>query len=142
MSDDALEPVLPDDTPGYGDPAILVCGWPSQVRDELVRHVQASGFADVPLLFAGNEDLELPLGALFRKDPAVLPQESRMPLAIVFSGLSPRRFSQFIDQYKTMPGLPRPIWGGLMPQTTSWTLRRLLQTYQAEAKAFARQGRA
>ena len=136
MNDDVLHPVLPSDTPGYGEPAILACGWPARAQADLLRHVETAGFADVPLLFAGDADLELPLDEVFRKDPAARPLESRMPLAIVFSGLSPRRFSQFIEAYKETSGFPLPIWGGRMPQTAAWTLRQLLKTYQAEAAAF------
>lgn len=136
--DKDFEAVAPDGEKGHGRTAILVCGCPLDVRPRMTQFALEAGFADIPLLFAGNEDLENPLATVFQKDPAVLPAESRMPWAVVFSGMTNKQFCVFIDKYRERMDLPVPIWGVLMPAAESWTLRRLLRNYQAEAKAFGK----
>ena len=136
--DPDFEAVQPDEKRGFGQAAILVCGCPAERRPQLDQFVRENNFAATPLIYAGTPDLDLKMKDVFGKDAAVLPEESRMPWAIVFSGLPNREFCRFIDRYRAVLGPPIPFWGVRMPPAENWTLRRLLGNYHAEARAFAR----
>jgi hypothetical protein len=135
--DNDFEVMHPGEEKGYGKPALLVCGCPAEVREMLAAFVTARGLAELPLIFAGTEDLEKLLPDVFGKAPAALPAESKMPWAIVFSGLSMRQVGEFIDAFKQEMRTPVPHWGVRMPPTARWTLRRLLRNYEAEARALS-----
>ena len=133
---DEFEALDKDQQPGHGNFAILVCGCPPSARPGLLEFVAQSGFGDIPLLFAGTDDLEKPVAAVFGKAADDQPAESRMPPAIIFSGLVALRISRFIDSYKAAR-FPPVLWGGRVPPTDTWTLRQLLKTYQAEYLAMS-----
>ena len=122
----------------YGDSAILICGCPVSHRATIIEMMDKKGFADIPLVFACTTDLESSIAEVFAKPSGTIDSESRMPLAVIFSGITSQRLSQFMDAYKTLQ-FPIPLWGSRMPQTEDWTLRRLIQTYQAEFKAMLEQ---
>jgi hypothetical protein len=133
---DEFEALDQDKKPGHGNTAILVCGCPPAVRPELVGFATQNGFGDIPLLFAGTDDLEKTITDVFARAAGDHPEESRMPPAIIFSGLQAKQISRFIDSYKGTR-FPPVLWGGRVPPTDSWTLRQLLKTYQAEYLAMS-----
>ena len=136
--DSDFEPVKLDEGEVHGRPAFLACGCPVELRATLRQFADDHGFAGTPFIFAGTDDLEKTVGAVFRKESGDLPAESKMPWTIVFSGLTNQQFCRFIDLYKSSSGLRVPHWGVLMPQTETWTLCHLLKNYQADAKATSR----
>jgi hypothetical protein len=133
---DEFEALDKDQKPGHGDPAILVCGCPPSVRPGLQEFATQAGFGDIPLRFAGTDDLEKTVAEVFGQPAGDPIGESRMPPAIIFSGLIAPRISQFIDVYKAA-NFPPVLWGGRVPPTDAWTLRQLLKTYQAEYLAMS-----
>lgn len=135
--DNDFEPMAPTEQRGFGRPAVMVCGGTREAHQAVQAFARANGYSELPLLFPATSDLDKPLATLFDGEAGLLPAECRMPWAVIFSGLTRRQLSDFIDRFKEHAGLPIPLWGSLMPGTTSWTLRQLLKNYMREAQVLA-----
>lgn len=121
--------------PLYGPRKLLVCGYTSEGQTALMDIITAMAMDDLPVIYAVSADLEESLSNLLSR-PADTGQgePSRMPAAIIMSGITENELHQLIGRYRDA-GLPSPLWATLTPTSERWTLRQLLTELSAEKMA-------
>jgi hypothetical protein len=122
--------------PLYGPRKLLVCGYTSEGQTALTDIISAMAIEDLPIIYAVSADLEESLSTLLSR-PANTGQgePSRIPAAIIMSGITENELHQLIGSYRDA-GLPSPLWATLTPTSETWTLRQLLKELSAERAAF------
>lgn len=122
----------------FGPRGLLVCGFTIEGQSHLDALCTASGIEALPQVYAATEDLETSLADLLqRPDQSGRGLASRMPAAIVMSGISEAELHQLMGVYR-QTGLPWPLWATLTPVSQAWSLRQLLTELAAERAALGK----
>ena len=122
----------------YGPRGLLVCGYPEEERGRFLEFVKYINMDDVPVIFAGNEDIEKNLGELFLYHHNTgVTGPSELPRSVIMSGLTQNELHGLMGAYREA-GFESQIWASLTPTSVTWTLKALLVELLAEAKAMQR----
>jgi hypothetical protein len=117
----------------------LICGFTPEGQTALDDVIVAAAIRELPLVYAGSDDLEMPLAEIIaRKGQAGRGEPSRMPAAIIMAGITEKELHQLISSYRDA-AMPAPLWATLTPTSETWTLRQLLKELSAERAALANQ---
>lgn len=116
----------------YGQRGALVCGYTVLDQDALLVMMERWNFGDVPVVFAGMDDAERPVGEVL-KEPAGhgRGRDSLLPRAIVLSGVTEKELNTFMAAWKHL-GLPQQNWAALTPTSEAWTVLDLLAELDME----------
>lgn len=116
----------------YGERGALVCGYSVQDQDALLAMLERWNFTDLPVVFAGMDDAERPVGEVL-KEPAGhgRGRDSLLPRTIVLSGVSEKELNTFMAAWKHL-GLPPQNWAALTPTSEAWTVLDLLAELDME----------
>jgi hypothetical protein len=121
--------------PLYGPRKLLICGYTPEGLAALEEVLAAAALPDLPVVYAGSDDLEETLGRILAR-PANAGRNtvSRMPAAVIMAGITEDELHRLIARYRSA-GLPNPLWATLTPTSENWTLRQLLKELSAERQA-------
>lgn len=119
----------------YGPRKLLICGLTPEGQAAFDDVMAAAAMQALPLIYARSTDLEIPMADILSHSANTGRDEpSRMPAAIIMSGISENELHQLIASYRKA-GMPEPLWATLTPTSESWTLRQLLTELSAEQQA-------
>jgi hypothetical protein len=122
----------------YGPRRLLVCGYPPEDHTSFLSFLTTLGFSDLPVIFATEEDRQVPVGTLFnREDREGFGQTSEMHRAVVLSGFTHSDLHKLIAGYRQCQ-LPDQLWATLTPISEKWPLANLLEELSKEAQAMRR----
>ncbi len=122
----------------YGPWKLLVCGYPPEDHTPFLSFLTTLGFPDLPVVFATQEDRQVPVGTLLnREDKEGLRQTSGMQRAVVLSGFTHSDLHKLIAGYRQCQ-LPDQLWATLTPISEKWPLANLLEELSKEAQAMRR----
>ena len=110
----------------YGRRGLLVCGYPEEERKIFLDFISKLNMEDLPVIFAGNTDIEKTVGTLLTlKHKEGVTGPSDLPRAVIMSGLSQEELHGLMDAYRGA-GFVSQIWASLTPVNETWTLKALL----------------
>ncbi|SCY22640.1 DUF3783 domain-containing protein [Desulfoluna spongiiphila] len=138
MTDGTMQPMDIDDTPLYGPKGLLVCGLETETADALVSLVGQLGWSDLPIAFAGRDDLATPVGKLFTEQPNNW--EALGGVAVVMAGITGNQLQQLMKSWREN-ALPRTLWATLTETSETWPLGTLLKHLSEEQKEMAKAAR-
>lgn len=116
----------------YGQRGALVCGYGAAEQDVLLAMLERWNLSDVPVIFAGMDDAERPVGEVLR-EPAGhgRGKDSLLPRAMVLSGLTEKELNTIMAAWKHL-GLPPQNWAALTPTSEAWSVLDLLAELDME----------
>ena len=127
-----MKEMSPDNTALYGPKGLLICGLSGDHADRFLSLIHALDWKDVPVGFAGIEDVKKEVGDLFEEFP-----DNRDPLggiAVIAGGITQIELHQLMTAYQTV-GLPNCLWAALTLNSIDWPLAKLLQHLAKEHQA-------
>jgi hypothetical protein len=118
----------------YGPRGLLVCGYPEEERKIFLDFISKLNMEDLPVIFAGNTDIEKTVGTLLTlKHKEGVTGPSDLPRVVIMSGLSQDELHRLMDVYRGA-GFISQIWASLTPVNETWTLKALLIELLKEAR--------
>ncbi len=116
----------------YGQRGALVCGYAAAEQDVLLAMLERWNLADVPVVFAGMDDAERPVGEVLR-EPAGhgRGKDSLLPRAMILSGVTEKELNTIMAAWKHL-GLPPQNWAALTPTSEAWSVLDLLAELDME----------
>lgn len=116
----------------YGQRGALVCGYGAAEQDMLLAMLERWNLSDVPVIFAGMDDAERPVGEVLR-EPAGHGRgtDSPLPRAMILSGVTEKELNTIMAAWKHL-GLPPQNWAALTPTSEAWTVMDLLAELDME----------
>ncbi len=116
----------------YGQRGALVCGYGAAEQDVLLAMLERWNLSDVPVVFAGMDDAERPVGEVLR-EPAGhgRGKDSLLPRAMILSGVTEKELNTIMAAWKHL-GLPPQNWAALTPTSEGWTVLDLLAELDME----------
>lgn len=116
----------------YGQRGALVCGYTVLDQDALLVMLERWSLTDVPVVFAGMDDAERPVGEVL-KEPAGYGRgrDSLLPRAMILSGVTEKELNTIMAAWKHL-GLPPQNWAALTPTSEAWTVLDLLAELDME----------
>jgi hypothetical protein len=121
--------------PLYGPRKLLICGFTPEGQAFLDKVLNVASINDLSVIYAVNADLEQTLSNLLsHPEDSGRGEVSRMPAAIIMSGITENELHQLMTSYRSA-GLPNPLWATLTPTSELWTLRQLLTELSQEREA-------
>jgi hypothetical protein len=119
----------------YGPRKLLICGFTPEGQTAVDDVIAAAAIQELPLIYARSSDLEILMADILSQvENTGRDEASRMPAAIIMSGITENELHQLISSYRHV-GMPEPLWATLTPTSESWTLRQLLTELSAERQA-------
>jgi hypothetical protein len=119
----------------YGPRKILICGLTPEGQAAFDDVMAIAAIQALPLIYARSNDLEISMAdILTHSENTGRDEPSRMPAAIIMSGITENELHQLISSYRKV-GMPEPLWATLTPTSEGWTLRQLLTELSAEQQA-------
>ncbi|HSO20672.1 MAG TPA: DUF3783 domain-containing protein [Desulfosarcina sp.] len=140
MTDGTFEKVQHSDTPLYGPPKLLLCGFPAHTQTTFKSLMKAVGLLDTAVVWAHEDCADVPLRRLLEQpDGTGADRDSALPRAIIVSGITENQLHGLMGACRQSRMKPS-LWAVLTPTSENWTLSSLLDELQAERNAFARRG--
>jgi Domain of unknown function (DUF3783) len=119
----------------YGPRKLLICGLTPEGQTAFDDVITTAAIQELPLVYARSSDLEIPMADILAyMENTGRDELSRMPAAIIMSGITENELHQLISSYRKV-GMPEPLWATLTPTSENWTLRQLLTELSAERQA-------
>lgn len=116
----------------YGQRGALVCGYGAAEQDLLLAMLERWNLSDVPVVFAGMDDAERPVGEVLREPNGHgRGRDSLLPRAMVLSGVTEKELNTIMAAWKHL-GLPPQNWAALTPTSEAWTVLDLLAELDME----------
>jgi hypothetical protein len=134
MTDGTMRPMAIDDRPLYGPRGLLVCGLEEGLAGQLLELIRGLGWDDLPISFAGREDLKTSVGQLFLDQPDN--REALGGFAVIMSGITGNQLQQLMKSWRETT-LPRTLWATLTKTSETWALLTLLKHLAEEQKEMA-----
>ena len=135
MTDASFEKVSRSDTPLYGPPKLLLCGFPSGAHLKFRTVLGMAGLSDTPVVWVSEERADAPI-----KDLLGLPDDtgagssSGLPRAVIVSGILEAQLHGLMAVCR-QAGMKQGLWAVLTPTSETWTVHRLLGELSAEQAA-------
>ena len=129
-----MRPMELDETPLYGPRGLLVCGLEDSLAEQFLSLLGALGWDDIPVSFAGRNDLNTPVGQFFEE-----PTDNREDLggfAVIMAGITGSQLQQLMKSWREST-LPRTLWATLTETSETWPLLTLLRHLAEEQKEMA-----
>ncbi|BCS96247.1 hypothetical protein DSLASN_18790 [Desulfoluna limicola] len=129
-----MRPMELDETPLYGPRGLLVCGLNETMAKQFLSLLGTLGWDDLPVSFAGRNDLNTPVGQLFTE-----PVDNREALggfAVIMGGITGSQLQQLMKSWRES-SLPRTLWATLTETSVNWPLLTLLRHLAEEQKEMA-----
>jgi hypothetical protein len=140
MAKNTFERVTDSDNVLYGPRKVAFCGFPSQAHPALAKLMELVGLGDVPVVYAGEDQAEDTMAALFQLPPGTGEgHDSGLPRAIIVGGISEKELQQFMGGARASRMQP-PLWAVLTPVSETWLLSDLLKELAAERDALSGNG--
>lgn len=116
----------------YGQRGALVCGYGAAEQDMLLAMLERWNLSDVPVVFAGMDDAERPVGEVLREQAGHgRGKDSLLPRAMILSGVTEKELNTIMAAWKHL-GLPPQNWAALTPTSEAWTVMDLLAELDME----------
>ena len=138
---DTFKKIGASDTPMYGPPGVLVCGYPAGEQQAVIDLFEAEGLTRFPLIFVAAEEEPRSLGDLLSlKHLTGLGQPAGSRKALILSGFTENELRRLLAAFRTQ-GVSRPLLATLTPTSETWTVRFLLEELAREAAAMEKMRR-
>lgn len=134
MSESEFQPVGTSDDRMFGPRAFVVSGFEASEQELFLRVLRDAGVDDVPVCFAGDQEVHECLGSLAANVQSTRRPRSNLARAVVLSGATEAELHRVMSAYRAH-GLPRPLWATLTEISADWTLAELLEELAAERAA-------
>lgn len=121
----------------YGERKLLLCGFAPSAQSKFKTLIGMLGIKELPLIWAGNEDGEITVGALMqRTDGSGQGAESQLPRALIVAGIEEKELQQLISGCR-QAGMKQALWATLTPTSEGWPLKKLINELISERQALA-----
>lgn len=138
MNNGTFEKIEATDDGALGPPAVLVCGFATNIENTLKKVLVNVGAEEHRVVFCTPEMVKQPLGnALESMDDSTPAEADKLPKAMVLSGLSGSQLQGFLSSYRTS-GLPRPIFAAVTPTNLGFPVGTLLVELLSEQRQMSK----
>ena len=121
-----------------GPPAVLVCGFATDIEASLKAVLERAGAPEHRVVFCSREMVKQTLKqALGATEPTQPAPPDTLPRAMVLSGMSGSQLQAFLSEY-TASKLPRPIFASVTPINLGFPVGKLLVELLAEQREMAK----
>lgn len=119
----------------HGPRRLLVCGYPEEEHQYLLKFLEATGLSELPVIFATDDDLDKNLKDILQGGHKTgFERPSPMSRAVIMSGIKESELQDLMGSYKKAE-LPGQLWAALTPYSEKWSLQQLLNELEAESRA-------
>ncbi len=119
----------------YGPEKLLVCGYTTDERRQLLSFLDNLGFASIPVVFVSDNDAHVTLHELLKRNGNTgMEEKSEMKRAIIISGFTEKKLKDLLSAYKK-EGLQKQFWAVVTPTSENWSIDFLLKELEKEEKA-------
>jgi hypothetical protein len=116
----------------YGPRGILVCGFSSEERKDILKMLSEKKFKNLPVVYtAKNDRTALIKEIIIRAHKTGLENECKLDRAIIMSGLTEKEFHRTMETYQKLK-LAKPLWATLTPTSENWTVEALISELNSE----------
>ncbi len=137
MTDGTFEKVQHSDSPMYGVPKLLLCGFSVAAQPKFMEVLKMAGLQEVEVVWACEENGKETLSALISlPDGTGAGTGSDLPRAVVVSGITENQLHGLMTVCRKT-GMQQSLWAALTPTSETWPLAQLLSELQAERKALS-----
>jgi hypothetical protein len=127
-----------DQEQGLGPPALLICGFPTEIGETLRAALRKIGTPDHRLVFCTPSMVKRTLAeALAGDDSEETALPDQLPRVMVLSGLSGVQINNLLQGWSET-GLPRPIFAGVTPHNLAFPVGKLLKELIQEQRGMNR----
>ncbi len=138
MSKGTFEKVQHSDTPLFGPPKLLLCGFSAPAQPKFRSVMEMAGMDDVPVVWVNGKMGEKPLEALIElPDDSGAGEDSTLARAIVVSGITENQLHSLMALCRKS-GMQNALWAVLTPTSQTWPMKDLLAELQAERGALSK----
>ena len=138
MTDGTFEKVQHSDSPMYGAPKLLLCGFSASAQTKFGAVLKMAGMQHVGVVWANEKDEKETLAALLGlPDGTGMGTGSALSRAIIVSGITENQLHGLMTVCRKS-GMQQSLWAALTPTSETWPLGQLLDELQAERKALSR----
>lgn len=135
MTDAKFEKVSRSEKCIYGPRMLVLCGFEPLVQSKFDRLLEMLGLADLPRVWAGTVQADLPLGQLVGlEDGSGHGEPSGLPRAVIMAGIAEKELHQLMGGARKA-GMRDALWATLTPVSERWKLKDLLAELAAEQEA-------
>lgn len=121
----------------YGERKLLLCGFAPQVQSKVKALLDMLRIENLPLVWAGPEDGEVPVGQLMqRSDGSGEGGDSQFPRALIVAGIEEKELHLLMSGCRNT-GMKQGLWATLTPTSEKWSLKKLIAELSAEREALA-----
>lgn len=121
----------------YGPRKVLLCGFGPGAQPKFKTLLQMLGMADLPLVWAGDADGDVRVGALVHRDAdSGEGCDSNLPRAVIMAGIAEQELHRLMAGCRRA-GMRQALWATLTPTSEQWPLLQLLKELSAEREALA-----
>jgi hypothetical protein len=121
-----------------GPPAVLVCGFATDIEASLKTVLERCGAPDHRVVFCSREMVKQTLKqALESTEPSQPAPPDTLPKAMVLSGMSGAQLQGFLSAYSASK-LPRPIFASVTPINVTFPVGKLLMELLAEHREMSK----
>ena len=138
MAEAKFERIKPSDKPLYGPHKLLLCGFSTGEQSRFNAVLKTVGLSNVTKIWVSENQSHTVLSDLL-----ILPdgegegESSRLPKAIIVSGILEKELFSLMRVYKTT-GMKNTLWATLTPTSENWTIQQLLSELLSERRAMQR----
>lgn len=124
-----------DETPLYGPPKFLLCGFAREAARRFAAVAAAAGLATVPKVWVETGQATSTLAVLLRlPDGTGAGRPSHLPRAVIVSGIPQAGLARLLTRWRRAGG-KGVLWAVLTPVSETWTVERLLAELEREHRA-------
>ncbi len=135
MVDAKFERLDRSETPLYGKPVIIACGFNSKTRARFRALVELAGLSHVPVIWPTSAMASLPVEKLASMPDGTGREEpSDLPRAVIVGGITAARLHGLMGVCRKS-GMRPALWATLTPTSETWTLEQLLAELSRERAA-------
>ncbi len=135
MADAKFEKLDRCQTPLYGKPVVIACGFNPQAQARFKTLLELAGLSHVPVVWPNSAMASLPVGKLAsvaggtgQGEPSVLPR------AVIVAGITSAQLHDLMGICR-QTGMQPALWATLTPTSETWTLGQLLAELSRERAA-------
>jgi hypothetical protein len=138
MAKGRFEKIEDSDRCLHGPRMLLLTGCVAEDQTRFKTLLQALGFADLALVWAGEEQSETLIGDLAQlPDGSGNGRSSSLLRAVIVGGICEKELGRLISGCRKA-GLQQTLWATLTPTSVTWPLQQLLTELAAEHAAMSR----
>ena len=138
MTDGTFEKVQHSNSPMYGPPKLLLCGFSVAAQPKFMEVLKMAGLQEVDVVWANEENGKETLSALLSLPNGTgAGTGSALPRAIIVSGITENQLHGLMTLCRKT-GMQQCLWAALTATSETWPLGQLLGELQAERRALSK----